>query len=195
MAEEGDYVVIDLETTGLSRHTDKITEIAAVKVKNKEIIGQFSTLVNPRCRIPHFITHLTGINNKMVKDAPFVEEVLPAFVKFLGGSVFVAHQAIFDYNFLNQSTTIHLKKEIMNPTLCTRKLAYRLVPELSSWRLQMLCNHFNVTNLQAHRAMGDALATTQILNHLLGILEKRGVKDKESILSFQQVSRAKLNEF
>ncbi len=185
MVKKGDYVIVDIETTGLSKRRHKITEIAAVKIKNKEIIEEFSTLVNPRCRIPAFITRLTGINNKMIKNAPFIEKVLPKFLKFLGSSVFVAHCATFDYNFLNHNCELHLNKSIGNPKLCTRKLANRLLHDLPSKRLSNLCEYFDIINEQAHRARPDAIATTHILNNFLDMLKKKRITSYNKILRFQ----------
>ena len=185
MVKRGDYVIVDIETTGLSRHFHKITEIAAVKVRGDNVIDTFSTLVNPKCHIPSFITRLTGIDNEMVKDAPSIRKVLPDFLDFLGDSVFVAHNATFDYNFLDHNCRIHLKKTLKNPKLCTRKLANRLHHYLPSKKLSSLCKYFDVVNEAAHRAMGDAAATTTIFNYFLINLEERGINTTEDILKFQ----------
>jgi len=95
-----EYIVLDIETTGLSRYIHKITEIAAVKVKDNKIIEEYQTLVNPETKIPRFITRLTGIDNEMVKDAPTINEVMPGLLKFLGNHTIVAHNATFDYGFI-----------------------------------------------------------------------------------------------
>lgn len=185
MVKKGDFVVVDIETTGLSKHRHRITEISAIKVKNNKIIDEFTTLINPKVSIPSFITKLTGINNKMVKDAPFIEDVLPAFLKFLGNSVMVAHFATFDYNFLNHNCNVHLGKEIYNHTLCTGKLANRLLPDLPSKKLSCLCEYFEITNEKAHRARGDAIATTKIFNNFLKIMKEQDLHKTEDILKFQ----------
>jgi DNA polymerase III subunit alpha, Gram-positive type len=179
------YVVLDIETTGLSKRTHKITEIAAVKVINNKIIQEFQTLINPQTRIPSFITSLTGINNQMVKDSPVIEEIMPRFLKFLGENPFVAHCATFDYGFLNHNTQTHFSQELTNPRICTRKLSRRLIPQLSSYKLSTLCEHFQVRNLNAHRAMGDVQATNHIFNNLIGLMQKQGIKNREDVLRFQ----------
>ena len=92
----GEYVILDLETTGLSKKRHRITEIAAVRIKNKKIVDEFQTLVNPKQRIPSFITRLTGITNDMVREAEPIEKVLPSFLDFLGDHTIVAHCATFD---------------------------------------------------------------------------------------------------
>jgi DNA polymerase III epsilon subunit family exonuclease len=184
------YTVIDIETTGLSKYYHKITEIAAVRVNNGRITKKFQTLVNPEAHIPSFITRLTGIDDEMVEDAPLIREAMPGFLKFLGNRVFVAHNASFDHGFLNHSA----KGSIENPRLCTRKLANRLVPDLYSKKLGVLCEHFGIENSQAHRAMGDALATAELLNHFFGILDKKGFSKPEDILKFEKMPRKKILE-
>jgi DNA polymerase-3 subunit alpha (Gram-positive type) len=179
------YIVLDIETTGLSRVNHKITEIAALKVRNNKIIRKFSTLVNPEEKIPSFITSLTGINNQMVEDSPNIQEVLPKFINFLGKNPLIAHCASFDYGFLNYNSQVHLSKKLGNPTICTRKLSRRLIPELPNYKLSSLCEHFKVENKIAHRAMSDVQATNRIFNSLLEIMKKEGIENKEQIINFQ----------
>jgi DNA polymerase-3 subunit alpha (Gram-positive type) len=180
------YVVVDIETTGLSKSYHKITEIGAVRVVDGEIMREFHTLVNPQQHIPSFITRLTGINDAMVKDAPPVEEVLPGFVRFLGDDVFVAHNATFDFGFLSHNCQQHHNLILANDRLCTRKLANRLLPDLPSKRLDVLCRHFEITNAQHHRAMADAHATALVLNNFLEILKTRGITQRDDILRFER---------
>jgi DNA polymerase III epsilon subunit family exonuclease len=179
------FVVVDIETTGLSKNYHKITEIAALRVKNGEVRQEFHTLVNPQVRIPSFITRLTGIDNAMVKDAPSIEESMPAFVKFLGDDIFVAHNATFDYGFLSSAAA---RQAILmdSDRLCTRKLANRLLPELPSKRLGVICEHMGITNMSAHRAMGDAQATVCVLNNFLDQLKCRGITEREALLRFER---------
>jgi DNA polymerase III subunit alpha, Gram-positive type len=183
------YTVIDVETTGLSKHYHKITEIAAAKVRNGKIIDCFETLVNPEVRIPSFITKLTGIDNNLVKHAPTVEKVLPSFRKFLGEDIFVAHNATFDFGFLSHNLHVHHRHELLNRRLCTRKLANRLFPDLSRKRLQDLCEHLDVYNTQAHRAMGDVQATVGVFNGMLDILKEKGICDLPDVLKFESSVR------
>jgi DNA polymerase III subunit alpha, Gram-positive type len=179
------FAVVDIETTGLSKNYHRITEIAAVQLRNGVIKREFHTLVNPRTKIPSFITRLTGITDAMVKDAPPIEEALPQFVNFLGDDVFVAHNASFDFGFLSHNA---MQKNIIlaNDRLCTRKLANRLVPDLPSKRLDMLCQHFNIVNTQHHRAMADAQATACIFNNFLDMLKSRGIEDRDALLRFER---------
>lgn len=187
------YTVLDIETTGLSKQMHKITEIAAVKVENKKVIQEFQTLINPQVNIPSFITSLTGISNSMVRNSPIIEEVIPNFFKFLGEEPIVAHCATFDYGFLNHNSQTFLRREIINPRICTRKLSRRLVPQLPSHKLSMLCEHFHIKNFDAHRAMGDVKATNLVFNNLLDLMQKKGIEKKDEILQFQdsKISRFK----
>lgn len=180
------YTVIDIETTGLSKQYHKITEIAAARVRDGEIVRTFETLINPQCTIPSFITRLTGIDNKMVKDAPTIKEILPAFVKFLGKDVFVAHNVTFDYGFLSYNLDRFHGYKLENDKLCTRKLANRLLPDIGSKRLGNICEHFSITNNEAHRAMGDVEATVGIFNQMLSMLSDRGITEPKQIFKFQR---------
>jgi len=183
------YTVIDIETTGLSKSYHQITEIAAAKIDNGMIVDNFQTLVNPQVRIPPFITQLTGINNQMVKDAPTIREVLPSFVKFLQDDIFVAHNATFDFGFLDHNLEIHHGKNLVNKRLCTRKLAHRLLPHLSRKRLEDLCVYFNINNPHAHRASGDVHATALVFNNMLNILHSKGISEVNEVLKFEKTPR------
>src|SRR5210317_2226828 len=99
------YVILDLETTGLSKHYHKITEIAAMKIKDNEIVDKFEALVNPQVPIPKFITRLTGITNEMVENEPTIDEIMPKFLEFLEDHPIVAHNATFDHGFLSENAT------------------------------------------------------------------------------------------
>ncbi|MFH1316805.1 MAG: exonuclease domain-containing protein [Candidatus Woesearchaeota archaeon] len=179
------YVVVDIETTGLSSHYHKITEIAAIKMRNHKKIDEFCTLVNPKVDIPRFITRLTGIDNELVQDAPKIDKVIPHFNEFLSDHPFVAHNAWFDYSFLDHATRKNLKTYLTNDVICTCKLARRLLPDLPRKNMAYVCSHFNITNKKAHRAMGDATATSKILSRFIRMLEERGLKEYEDILDVQ----------
>ena len=181
---DSSYIVVDVETTGLSKYRHAITEIAALKYSNGKITDEFVTLVNPKREIPRFITKLTGIDNDMVKDKPTIDEVIPSFLDFLGNDVFVGHNAGFDFNFLDYATYAHVKTNIKNPILCTCKLARRLLPELPSKSLGNLCTHFQINNEQAHRAKSDVLATISLMEIFFDLLKKQEIKEVNDILTF-----------
>ena len=179
------YVIVDIETTGLSREKSRITEIAAVVFDWNKIVKEFQTLINPKKPISSTITRLTGITDEMVADAPVISEALPGFLEFLEGHILVAHNASFDYGFLNHNSMIHLNQIIDNDVLCTRKLPNRLLLELPSKRLSCICDHFWVVNQRAHRALEDVLATTEIFKSFLEMLEVQWINQHEDILLFQ----------
>lgn len=179
-------MVVDIETTGLSRERHGITEIAAARVNCGRIIDKFHTMVDPGTSIPSYITSLTGITDEMVRGAPRIEQVLPSFLDFLGDQIFVAHNASFDYGFLSHKLLCHHDKWLKNQRLCTRKLANRLLPELPSKKLSALCAHFQIINIQAHRAMADVLATTELFNRFRIMLEGRGIVASDDILCFEK---------
>ena len=181
---DSSFVVIDLETTGLSPYTNNITEIAAIKIKNGEIIDSFETLINPQTPIPSFITRLTGITNEMVKNSPHIKEILPKLKEFIQDDHIVAHNATFDFNFLTHNFSKHLGEPLLNKTICTRKLATRLLPHLPSKKLSSLCEYYDVINESAHRAMGDTQATTIIFNKFCEELKSLGCKKSHDIITF-----------
>lgn len=185
------YVVLDIETTGLSSSYHKITEIAAVKVNDGKIKERYEQLVHPAVKIPSFITRLTGIDDEMVKDAPPIEEALPQFLKFTGRNVIVAHNATFDHGFISKNAA-KLDLPFVNRPLCTRKLSTRLLPDLPSKRLGAICEHLNIAHPNAHRAMPDVLATHEIFHHLHSLLKQHGIKKMEDVLTFQNLSRSKI---
>ncbi len=180
------FTVIDIETTGLSKYQHKITEIAAARMRNGKIIERYQTLINPQERIPSFITRMTGITNEMVKDAPTIKQELPNFIEFLNDDVFVAHNATFDFGFFDHNMQSLYKRALLNQSLCTRKLANRLYPELQSKKLGAICEHLNIVNSQAHRAMGDVVATTEVFRLMLDKLNSKGINRTEDILKFER---------
>lgn len=170
---EGTFVVVDVETTGLSPTEDRITEIAMMKVKNGILQDEFSTLINPLVTIPASITSLTGINNLMVADAPTAREVIPTIAEFLGDAVFVAHNASFDWGFVSQTTIRERGIELSNPQLCTVKLSRRILPHLNSKSLGPVTNALNISIPERHRASGDAFATALVLVKFLSYLQRK----------------------
>ena len=120
--DKRNYVVFDLETTGLSSITDEITEIGAVKVIDGKIVDTFEMLVKPNKRISQKITNITGITNEMVEGKPPIEEVLPQFIEFIGGLPLVAHNVEFDYGFLCENYKNIYKQEFRRKRSCTMKM-------------------------------------------------------------------------
>lgn len=150
------YTIIDIETTGLDPSYDEIIEISAIKIQDNSIVDTFSSLVQPNdLDIPEFITNLTGIDTDMLKTAPFFEEIETQFLDFLQDDILVGHNVNFDINFLYDYT----KGKLRNNFIDTLRLSRRVLPNLSHHRLPDLCEHYNITNLQSHRALSDCHAT------------------------------------
>jgi len=171
------FVVLDLETSGASPKTGSaITEIGAVKVRGGEIIGTFQTFVNPGTPLPPFITHLTGITDQMLADAPKIETILPLLLEFLGSAkttVFVAHNAPFDLSFLKASATLHGYAWPNFRVIDTVKAARFVLTkdDVANYQLGTLAVYFRTEIAPNHRALDDALATVDVLH---GIIERMG---------------------
>lgn len=179
------YIVLDIETTWLSKHKHAITEIAAIKFDWNKIIDTYQTLINPQRNIPSWITRLTGISNEMVADAPIISQILPDFLNFIQDHILVAHNSSFDHWFLSENIYKHQNIRIENPVICTRKLASRLLPDLPKKNLWSICDYFQLTNNQAHRAMSDTQVTVDIFKNFLELLDQRWISDKTDIIEFQ----------
>jgi len=187
------YTVLDLETTGLNREKDQITEIAALKLEGNRIVDKFETLVNPKMKIPAGITQITGINDDMVKDMPTIEQVLPNFLNFIKDDILVAHNAVFDIGFLNVNFSKYFENSLPNKNICTMNLARKIIPTIPSYRLSSLCNYFDIKNECAHRAMSDVYATTRLFTKFQAIMHNNGLKEDQAILDFYKDPLAKLN--
>lgn len=173
--QTADYVVFDLETTGLSPVNHEILEIGAVRITAGVPVDRFSTFVKPEGPIPGEISELTGITGQMVKDAPSVETALERFLEFARQSILVAHNASFDTGFLRAKLARHLQTGLANPVLDTLGLARGLLTDLKSHRLKVLANELNIKLEHHHRAVDDAEATAQILQKLLERLKEHNI--------------------
>lgn len=160
------YAVVDIETSGGRAQVDKITEIAIYIHDGEKIVDEFSTLINPETYIPPFITRLTGINNDMVATAPKFYEVAKKIVLMTEGRLFVAHNAPFDYRFIQEEFK-RLGYNYQRQTMCTVRMSRKIIPGMGSYSLGNLCQTLGITINNRHRAAGDALATTKLLELLL----------------------------
>ncbi len=164
------FAVVDIETTGGNYRYNKIIEIAAIITDGKNILDEFRSLVNPQRNIPEFITQITNITNEMVENAPTYNQIAPQLYDILSNNCFVAHNVSFDYDFVKQEFreagfNFHTEKQ------CTVRIGRKLI-KLLSYRLDCLCDHFNITIHDRHRAYGDALATTYLLHEYLKIIRE-----------------------
>lgn len=179
------YCIIDIETTGLSKNYNHITEIAAVKFDGNEIIGERETLINPGVRIPRNIVNITGIDDEMVRYSPTVQEVLPEFIEFMWDDVFVAHNISFDHGFIQENLSKRYDYRMHNKKLCTKKLANRIAHHLPSKSLGNLCQHYGITNTTAHRAMSDVLATLEVLKQFISATDQLMFSDSLDLFTIQ----------
>lgn len=178
------YAVIDLETTGMSptsgwtktgafRAAAEITEFGVVKLQGAVVQDRFQRLVAIEGYVSPIITKITGITGAMLADAPSLEQVVLQLAPFLEGTVWVAHHAAFDGSFLKAYLPAGLWSR--HRIICTKKLAQALVPECKGYSLQKLCAHFGIVNTRAHRALQDAEATAELLQHLQVRAEAQGL--------------------
>ncbi|GAB7388254.1 PolC-type DNA polymerase III [Bacillaceae bacterium] len=157
------YIVFDVETTGLSAVRDKIIELAAVKVRGGEIVDTFESFVDPHQPLTKTISELTGITDEMLRGAPELDEVLRKFRDFVGDGVLAAHNARFDMGFLNIGYKRIGEPELANPVIDTLEMARFLYPGMKNYRLNTLCEKFNIELVSHHRAVYDARATGHLL--------------------------------
>ena len=172
------YCVLDLETTGISFRTEKITEIGIMKVKNGEVIDEFSTFVNPEKPIPQKVIDVTHITDDMVKDAPTIDKILPNALKFIGDSVIVAHNADFDVGFLKHNC-FQLGLKLENTYVDTLRLAKDLFPDYKKYKLGIIAENLGIKVEVAHRALDDVDTTVKVFNVMIDMLKEKGAKKIE----------------
>jgi len=160
------FAFLDIETTGGSSTSDRITEIGIRFWRGGQAVGEWQTLINPQTRISPFIESLTGINNAMVADAPVFAEVAEELRRQLGDAIFVAHNARFDYGFIKAEFR-RLGQPFSARVLCTVKLSRKLYPEFRRHNMDALIARHGLSAVQRHRAMGDVDAMWQFFGHAL----------------------------
>lgn len=161
-----EYVVVDIETTGGSVSSSRITEIAILTHNGSQVTSRWQSLVNPEMYIPMHITALTGIDDEMVADAPTFADLANEVYHLLLGKIFVAHNVNFDYSFLRgQLAACGFSWDA--PKLCTVRLSRKLFPGMTSYSLGKLCNQLNISLIDRHRALGDADATAKLFTMLV----------------------------
>ncbi len=159
------FAILDIETTGGSPKTEKITEIAIFFHDGEKVVGEWNTLLNPEKSIPYFITGLTGITNEMVADAPRFYEIAKELVERTKNYTIVGHNVNFDYSFI-KSEFKRLGFEFDRQTLCTVKLSRKIFPGHKSYSLGKICKELGIEIRDRHRAAGDALATVKLFEML-----------------------------
>lgn len=165
------YVAFDIETTGLNPKFDKIIEIGAVRIRDGEVAEIFSSFVNPARSLPERIVELTGIQDSDVKEAPYMEDILDAFLAFLGDDVLLGHNLLFDYSFVKKAAVNH-KKTFEKSGIDTLRIAKRFLNDLASRNLGYLCEYYHI-ELEAHRALNDAVAAHELYQILVSAYGER----------------------
>jgi DNA polymerase III epsilon subunit family exonuclease len=175
--EEAEFVVFDLETTGLSAERCRICEVGAVRVRALEVVDSFESLVNPGVALPEQIARLTGLRDQELRRAPSMASVLRRFLVFAGDDLLVAHNARFDQRFLERQLLLKHGRRLSEPPLCTAALARRLLEgRRRRVGLASLADFFGVPTTPCHRALPDAEATAQVLVHLIGLAQELGAR-------------------
>lgn len=187
--QDSQFVVLDLETTGLKPGKAAITEIAAVRVRHGHLGEEFHTLLNPVQHVPAAVTRLTGITDDMLRDQPRVEDIFPQFQSFLGLAALVAHNASFDLGFLNFDAQRLAFPPLRNSSVCTLKLARRLLSGIRSRSLGSIAAHLGVSYPTQHRALEDARVTAEIFCIFLEQLAQQGVTTLGQLIELQHSAR------
>lgn len=160
-----EYVVLDLEMTGLSAKTDQVIEIGAIKIKDNKIVDSFGGLVNPNCKIPTRVVELTGITDELVQQGMEKEMAMTRLLDFIEGHILVGQNINFDYSFLKQWAVNH--KVPLEAKACdTLKIARVMLPPEQPKKLEALCEYFGIERNREHRAMDDAIETWQVFEKL-----------------------------
>jgi DNA polymerase-3 subunit epsilon len=181
--DQAEFTVVDLETTGGRTGPGTIIEIGAYRMVGKRLTETFSRLVRPQGGIvPRFITGLTSITTEMIREAPPIEEVLPAFREFMGDRVMVAHNASFDFGFLDFEYRRIFGIGLGNPVLCTLRMSRRFMPSLKRRRLDLLAGHFGLSLEGRHRGLGDARMAAELLSIFLEMAERMGITRLDRLL-------------
>ncbi len=193
-------VMLDFETTGLSPDMgDRITEVAALRIAGGRVVERYVSLVNCNVRIPAFITGLTGITQHMVDHAPPVAEVVPRLLDFIGADTLSAHNASFDEKFLRAESARLGLTPGHAATVCSLKLARRVLPQLGSYKLGLLCEKLGIRfSGQAHRAEADAEVAAEVLLHIGRLIAREygiATVDPALLLAVNKLAAAKVPAF
>ena len=174
--DEEEFVVFDIETTGLNSHTNKIIEIGAVKIKAGRIIDRYSQLINPGISIPYHITEITSITNEQVANQPKIDEVIGKFVDFIGDAVLVAHNAPFDMGFIKRDIKEYLNIDLESSVIDTLQMARDLFPDFKKYGLGDLNKSLGLALEKHHRAVDDSQATANMFIIFLEKYKEKGIE-------------------
>lgn len=178
-----EYIVFDIETTGLSADFDQIIEFGAIRVKNHHVIDQLTTYVKPTIKVPTFISEKTNITMEQLKDAPALKDVIHQIADFIKDGVLVAHNAKFDVGFLNQAFLTYNIEPIKQPIIDTLELSRILLIDRKSFKLGRVARAFSIAYDEevAHRADYDVRITHQVFLNLLTLANNLGIKTLDEL--------------
>lgn len=159
-----DYVVFDLETTGLDPITNNIIEIGALKYHNNELVAEFSVLINPECVIPPIITEITGIDNELIKNELTIKEVMPKFITFIEDLPLVAHNSSFDLSFIEENVKKLGLTPLLNKNIDTLELSKIYIPKAYNHKLETLKKFFRL-DYGSHRSIDDCKTTNYVYQY------------------------------
>jgi len=184
-----EYIILDIETTGLNAKKDKITEFGMTRVKEGKIIEEFECFVNPEVPIPYRITEITGITDEMVKNAETIDKIIPKVIEFIGDLPIVAHNANFDLGFIKYNA----KKQgytINNTIIDSLQLARELYPDYKNHKLGTIAKNLGIKVENAHRALDDVITLGKVFNKMIEALKEMGVSN---ISDIDSINKDKIN--
>nr|WP_310787665.1 PolC-type DNA polymerase III [Fusobacterium nucleatum] len=179
--DDEEFVVFDIETTGLNSHTNEIIEIGAVKIKAERIVDRYSQLINPGRPIPYHITEITSITDEQVANEPKIDEVIGKFVDFIGDAVLVAHNAPFDMGFIKRDIKKYLNIDYQCSVIDTLQMARDLFPDLKKYGLGDLNKTLGLALEKHHRAVDDSQATANMFIIFLDKYKEKGLEYMKDI--------------
>jgi len=189
--QQPEFVVFDVETTGLSpERGDRIIEIAAVKVKGDDTIDTFDSLINPERKLDEGAMQVNHITEEMVKDAPISSDILPKMIDFIGGACLVGHNVSFDLSFLCYELSLSGRKlRNETPAIDTLKMSKHLVSHLSSHKLIHIDQHLGIASGVTHRALHDTKLTVCVMNRLLELAKAQKITTFEKLYKAYGVNK------
>lgn len=194
--EDIEFTIFDTETTGLEpENGDRIVELAAIRFRGEQRIAEFQALVNPKREISPAAFEVNRITSQMLEGAPEINEVMPAFLKFIRGTCLCSYNAVFDLSFLNselRSLNQDFPKEI--PVLDILTMARRLIPGLKRYALWFVAEKMGIRSGQEHRALKDAELTWQVFRHLKQEMKNKGIANFSNLLDLFSLSSETLTD-
>jgi DNA polymerase-3 subunit alpha (Gram-positive type) len=166
------FIILDVETTGLQHQTNYVVELAAVKMEDGRIVDELETLIKPPIEISDEVSRINGITNDMLTNSPTFNEIADKFISFMGDGVFVAHNAKFDWRFINAELKRNNRAELSNRCMCTIATTKVAFPGLPTYKLEYLTEYFKTTSQNTHRALDDVKATAEVLLKVLPKISK-----------------------